>query len=619
VPQTQLIRSAPGAWRWVKLPELLPSTTSENELLRRGYQLLSPDRLKLAACTAGQMGRLVLLDQQKNDRLWVHKQDLAWAEEYPAALGVIPPEALLHLFPFGTIDLNTRRPPPGLGRLAFLAEGEHWYLLEHPLSAEMEQLYQQLDQHILALWGNPGGMFDAALLWICRAQGGYELQRQIWQEARLRLNSTDSSRRWRILPKFRNKENEEQVQLKEKLLHLEQARHMIQAPPPTGKDWDELRSQAQQLAAAHYRAGRPTTRPVSFHIVEKMKVPQQASQKKPSAFAASALSIPTDQVSRVIMRALREQTRYHMHGALARLRCELPEFDSEQKILLHLTFPASLQKGLGDHLLTTWLAIVSLLIQKQEQPGELTTFKTVSGREILSYLLLAKRNGSFVPEQYQRLSQEVALLSQMYLRLSWSKSLGGGQARIAYPLLEVEFNEGQLGRQEPNFLALGGWVRAIPDFMAQSCSTSRAFLKLTPLAQRLGLELLLEFSQSPNGVNVELGTLLNRSGIIVKAHSPQEKLGPVEKAFKQLAEAGIIANTPYFSRVEGSKVVYYFRWLGGDRTVREQQRIVEGRFPNWWQHYLNQRIHIDPARPALTSATALSPKDSSIQRVSGSF
>ena len=107
----------------------------------------------------------------------------------------------------------------------------------------------------------------------------------------------------------------------------------------------------------------------------------------------------------------------------------------------------------------------------------------------------------------------------------------------------------------------------------------------------------MNFYFSVDRIDITLGTLLDRAGITVDKHDPQEILDPVERAFMKLAEIQIIADSLYPSLVEGSKMRYPFRWLGNDTaTVRQQQAIIEGRLHLWRKEYLKRRIHIAPGR-----------------------
>src|SRR4029077_468974 len=110
-------------------------------------------------CIAGQMGRLYQVEQSDGTtQVWGHKHDVAWAEANPVALGVAPPALLFQLLSgsAGTIDLDSRRPPPGVGQKAFIADGERWQLVECSLSPEVESLYQALAQDTRRIWGDPG-------------------------------------------------------------------------------------------------------------------------------------------------------------------------------------------------------------------------------------------------------------------------------------------------------------------------------------------------------------------------------------------------------------------------------------------------------------------------------
>lgn len=608
MPPTQIVRSAPDAWRWVSLPQEYPVGTPPSLLARRGYQLLGPEQVTFASIVAGQFGRLFRAEPPNApSQLWVHRDDLACALIHPVALGVRVPEAVFELFPVGTLDLLTRRPPPMLGEVALIAEDDGWRdVSSAQLEAEDQVLLARLGDRLRVLWGTSSSGEHAHLLWICRVAGGYELQRHVWisELAKYEYSLFD----WRARRFPWNKESRRQRQrLQARLELLDQVHQAVQMPLPPAEEtererqWADVRAMAQMLSAAYARVGRPASRVIERpYVVSALPMALPDAPSEGSQAPAQTITIPSDAVNRGLLWALRDRRRYLADTAHDLVRCELPLSLPEREGRLIITLPASSQAELGEHLLVSWLAMVSLVLLRHQK--ELTSPVGVTSKDILAQSRLALSHGDFKAEQYRRLIQEVEALAQMQIGIVTAGLSNSQKSPIFCPLLHVTLAEKAPGRRRIAALALGNWIRHIPDFPTQTCALPAKLFDLTSHAFRLGLELALAFSTNARGIDIPLGKLLDRAGIVKKPDNPQETLEWIESAFEQLVKARILADLRHPSLVPGSTKGYYrYRWLGEQATVLQAQKKIEGRWrgSNWWETYLAQVVHFDPPRAAL--------------------
>ena len=151
-------------------------------------------------------------------------------------------------------------------------------------------------------------------------QEGYELQRQYWQEAKF------SQRRSASLSALRTSGSAPKPKMANGMCgfrSLEEAYRFAQTSPlASDQDWEELRAQAQQLAAAYFRVGRPALRRASLAPSEAPIVHSLTSSLA-STSAEALLTVLTDPVSRFITRSLRERKRFLKgHSTYVEARCD---------------------------------------------------------------------------------------------------------------------------------------------------------------------------------------------------------------------------------------------------------------------------------------------------------
>jgi hypothetical protein len=211
--------------------------------------------------------------------------------------------------------------------------------------------------------------------------GGYELHRQVWQEAKF---AQQSSSWWRgFLP---SPKDEEQFRWDGWLSRLEGAQRAVHAAPSVSdQTWEELRQQMQSLAAAYYRAGRPPLRliPPAVEVSQRFLL---ASPVRTSKKADPLIAIPNDPISRSLFTALRDPKCFQVDEELAIVRCNISTSEPHRQGVLSISLPAT-ASGLGDHLAATWLAILSLLLPKlQRDETHLTAPIALSSKILLEQL-----------------------------------------------------------------------------------------------------------------------------------------------------------------------------------------------------------------------------------------
>ena len=195
-------------------------------------------------------------------------------------------------------------------------------------------------------------------------------------------------------------------------------------------------------------------------------------------------------------------------------------------------------------------------------------------------------------------------MSRMQVQITWTKPQSARREQVPSPLIFLTLSEDISGRRDITTIALGSWVLGVADFLKDHCLIPATILKFPRFQQRLGLELALAFASAPKGgIDITFGTLLERAGIAIDTHTPQNTIYAVMQALSKLAEQKIIDDSPYPSLVEGSREVYFFRWLGSSTAdIRAQQEVVEHHLVRkWWEHLLNQRVHFTPPRVASNS------------------
>lgn len=619
VSEAQLIRSTQHAWRWFTLPKTVPPTTSSRLLRKQGYEPLDVERLMLAGCIAGQLGRLVRLEQSDGSlQLWGHAQDVAFALNCPVALGLTPPELVLELFNLGTLELNSRLVPPGLGSVGLLAEGDSWHALQ--LGDAARDDYQCLEQQIQPLWGFSNDLLKATLLWICRISGGYELQYHVWNEA-LAVDRGAWGTRW--LSRLRRPDQMQQQRLLEQRLKaLDEAHHYSQAQQAAvdeqafASQLDLLRPMAQHLAAQYFRTVRPAQRTLTFGALLESAPPLPAAPEQ-TAVSTKTLTIPGVSIVWALLGALRGDLPFRSSGpegnqATLDLSLSLPE---QREGTLTLVLSPELVGGLGDHLATTWLVLLSLVTQTHPEDLTLPIGSTPDRnilKELLSQAQLTMTSYGYTAKQYLTLQRELRALAQIQVRLSIPFPHSARKAPVMSPLLNLTTEQRNPGA-EPHItaIALGKWLHRVPDLMKQTMIVPASLLKLSPFAQRLGLVLIQALTTNPVGLDIEVGTLLKGAGIALSKHSPSETLDRIEEAFQQLAETGIIANCRYPSLVPGSAKVYCYQALGSEAEIRLRQRAIEGRWRGliderwhgWREAYETQHIHL--ALPTSVSSSTI--------------